>query len=102
MKDAASKFLDALTKFLAFLTIVAFAAVSVNANWPFITDPKIIEYLSLGMFYAPLALVALVGVEVAVKRTFLVQLIIYILIAGVIIIQFFPDTFNAIRTMVNI
>ncbi|MDD4350967.1 MAG: hypothetical protein PHP83_02165 [Clostridia bacterium] len=102
MKDTVSKFLDGLTKLLAFVTIVAYAAFSVNANWTFITNITVLEYITYIMTYAPLALVALVGVEFAVKRTFIVQLIIYILIAGVVVIQFFPDTFNAIRAMAGI
>jgi len=95
-KKGLSGFFDVLGEILAFLTIVVYGLFVINANWPFIDNPDILNILAMIRFYAPLALVCIVGLEFAVKRSLIVQIVVYALIAAVIIFQFFPGTWDSI------
>lgn len=94
--ESLSKFFDVLGKILAILTIILYAVFVINANWQFITNVDILNILALARYYAPLILVCIVGIEFAVKRDIVLQIIIYVVIAAIIIFQFFPGTWEAI------
>lgn len=100
-KKGLSGFFDILGEILAFLTIIVYAVFVANANWEFISNPDILNILALVRFYAPLVLVCIVGLEFAVKRSLVVQIVVYALIAAVIIFQFFPATWDSILVAVK-
>lgn len=95
-KEGVSKFFTLLAEILAIFTILLYVVFVINANWTFITDDNILNILSLARYYAPLLLVSIIGIEFAVKRSILTQIIIYALIAIVVIFQFFPGTWESI------
>lgn len=96
---AASLF-DGLSKFCAIILLIAYILTAINANWTFITDETVLKVISYVMYYGPLTVVGLVGLEFAQGKSFLTQLILYIIIAAAIIINFLPGTWNSIIHMV--
>ncbi len=92
--ESLSKVFDVITKILAFLVIVAYVIFAINANWTFVDNEIALKVINAFMYYGPLVICGLVLVEFAIKRNILIQIVIYLLIALVIIFQFFPDTFN--------
>ncbi len=86
--------LGILAETIAFLTIALFAVLLVNANWPFITDSGLLNVLNVLKFYAPLALLLVVGLQVTSKQPFIVRIVYYVVMAAIIIFQFFPGTWE--------
>ncbi|MDD4276177.1 MAG: hypothetical protein WCX32_02905 [Clostridia bacterium] len=96
LSEATKKIFDSLGQLVAFVLIVLFAVTTANANWTFITDTNILGYISLGLYYGPMTLVSIVGLEFASTKGFLVKLVTYVALAAIIIAQFFPSTFSSI------
>lgn len=88
------KLFDFLGELLAFLTIALYAVLIVDASFHFIPEGTVMDILLICRTYASLALIIVVGLEAVVKRSFLVRLVFYILVAIVIIFQFFPGTWE--------
>lgn len=97
--EGLEKFLDILGEILAFLTIALYAVLIVNANWTFIPQGTFYNILLVAKTYASLAVVAVVGLECVVKRNFIIKLIFFVLLAVVIIFQFFPGTWANITNL---
>lgn len=87
------KFLDTLGEILAYFTAILYAVLIINANFNFI-PADVLYYLRIAQIYAPIALLTVVGLEFSVKRNLVVRIIFYIVIAIIIIFQFFPDTWT--------
>lgn len=86
------KVLDLLGEILGFLTVVLYAVLIINGTWQFIPQGTLYNILVVAKSYAALAVVAIVGLEAAVKRGFLFKLVFLILLAIIVIFQFFPGT----------
>ncbi len=93
---------DVLGEILAFLTIIIYAVWLLDANLHFVTNDTFALVLEFGRTWAPLILVCVVGLEFAVKRNIVIQIVIYAIIALVIILMFFPGTWEAIRGAVGL
>ena len=99
-QTGAANLFDGLSKFCALILLIAYIITAINANWTFITDETVLKVISYIMYYGPLTVVALVGLEFAQGKSFLTQLIIYIVIAAAVIINFLPGTWNSIISMI--
>ncbi len=86
--------LGILAETIAFLTIILYVVMLINANWQFIYSDGILNVLNVLMFYAPFALVLVVGLQVTSRQPFFVRVIFYIAIALIIVFQFFPGTWD--------
>ena len=86
------KALDLLGEILGFLTVALYAVLIINGTWQFIPEGNLYNILIVAKTYASLVVVAIVGLEAAVKRGFIFKLIFLILLAIIIIFQFFPGT----------
>lgn len=84
--------LGLLAEVLAFFTIILFAVLIANANWPFIAEGTFLNILNVAKFYAPLALVLVVGLEMTANRPLLIRILFYAIMAAIIVFQFFPGT----------
>ncbi len=84
--------LGLLAEVIAFFTIILFAVLIANANWPFIAAGTFLNILNVCRFYAPLLLVLVVGLEMTSSRPFLIRIIFYAIMAAIIIFMFFPGT----------
>ena len=94
------KVLDFVGEVLAFLTVVLYAVLIVNATWSFIPQGTFYNILLIAKNYASLAVVIVVGLEAVVKRGFFMKLLFIILVAVVIIFQFFPGTWENLIQLV--
>ena len=90
------KHFDALSKLCAFVLVIAYVLFAINSNWEFINNETIANIITYVIYYGPLVIVSLVAVEFAVKRNIVVQILIYLLLAVMIIFQFFPGTWGNI------
>ncbi len=97
--EGLEKILDVLGEILAFLTIALYAVLIVNANWTFIPQGTFYNVLLVAKNYASLAVVAVVGLECVIKRNFIIKLLFFVLLAVVIIFQFFPGTWANITNI---
>lgn len=93
------KILDTVGEILAFITVALYAVLIVNATWTFIPQGTFFDILLIAKNYASLAVVVVVGLEAVVKRGFILKLIFIILLAIVIIFQFFPGTWANFTTL---
>lgn len=84
--------LGLLGEVIAFFTVILFAVLIANANWPFINPGVFLDILNVCKFYAPFALVVVVGLEFISSRNWIVRIIFYAIIAAIIVFQFFPGT----------
>lgn len=97
--EGLEKILDTLGEILAFITVALYAVLIVNATWTFIPQGTFFDILLIAKNYASLAVVVVVGLEAVVKRGFILKLIFIILLAIVIIFQFFPGTWANFTTL---
>lgn len=84
--------LGLLAETIAFFTIILFLVLLINANWPFINSVGIMNVLNVLKFYAPFALLLVVGLQVTSRQPFFVRIIFYSAIALIVVFQFFPGT----------
>ena len=92
------KVFDILGEILAVFTVVLYVVLIINANWSFIPS-DVLKVLSVIKNYAALVVVAIVGCEAIVKRNFVFKVIFLILLAIIVIFQFFPGTWENIAKM---
>ncbi|MBQ9792140.1 MAG: hypothetical protein IJW32_00130 [Clostridia bacterium] len=97
--EGLEKILDTVGEILAFITVALYAVLIVNATWTFIPQGTFFNILLIAKNYASLAVVVVVGLEAVVKRGFILKLIFIILLAIVIIFQFFPGTWANFTTL---
>lgn len=93
------KVLDIAGEVLAVLTIVLYAVLIINANWTFIPAGLFFDILLILKNYAALIVVLIVSFEAMVKRGFVVKLAFTILLAIIILFQFFPGTWENITQL---
>lgn len=86
--------LGLLAETIAFFTIVLYLVLLIDANWAFITSASIMNILNILKFYAPLALLLVVGLQVTSRQPFFIRIIFYCAITLIIVFQFFPGTWN--------
>ena len=93
------KALDILGEILAFVTVVLYALLIINATWSFIPEGTFLNVLLVMKTYAALAVVVIVGLEATVKRSFLVRVIFLIFVAIIVLFQFFPGTWANVASI---
>lgn len=86
--------LGLLAETIAFFTIALFIVLIINANFTIITSAGLLNVLNILKFYAPLALLLVVGLQVTSRQPFLVRVVFYIAIAVIVVFQFFPGTWE--------
>ena len=86
--------LGILAETVGFFTIVLFLVMLINSNWPFIPAGSLLDILNIAMYYAPLVLTLIVCLQVTSRQPLVVRLVFYIIIAAIIVFQFFPGTWN--------
>ncbi len=93
------KVFDILGEILAVLTIALYAVLIINANWSFIPEGRILDILLVIKNYAALVVVLIVGFEAMVKRSFVFKVLFLLVLALIIIFQFFPGTWENITKL---
>ena len=93
------KVFDILGEILAVLTIALYAVLIINANWSFIPEGRILDILLVIKNYAALVVVLIVGFEAMIKRSFVFKVLFLLVLALIIIFQFFPGTWENITKL---
>lgn len=89
------KVFDILGEILALLTIALYVVLFINANWSFIPE-NVLNILNIIKDYAALVVVVIVGFEAVVKRGFVFKVLFLLVLAIIILAQFFPGTWENI------
>ena len=89
------KVFDILGEILALLTLALYVVLFINANWSFI-PVDVLKILNINKDYAALVVVVIVGCEAIVKRGFVFKVLFMLILAIIIIAQFFPGTWDNI------
>ena len=97
--SALEKVFDILGEIFAVLTVVLYATLIINANWTFIPKGTFFNILLVIKNYAALVVVLVVSFEAMVKRSFILKVIFLILLAIIILFQFFPGTWQNITEL---
>ena len=93
---------DGIGMFAAVITVISYLVLVINAQWPFLTEATTIyNILTVIRHYAPLVVVAIVGLEFVSERGLLDRIIYYAAVALIIISMFFPSTWNELVGLIN-
>ena len=96
-KDSGNGFkdlLDIIGGVVAFFTVILYALLIANANWPFIPEGTFLNILNICKFYASLLVVLIAGLEFVSSKKWFIRIIFYIIVVAVIIFMFFPGTWS--------
>lgn len=94
-QENSKKFLDWLGMGSAIVTVIAYLLLVINAQWPFLNDIVwLYNILQVIHNYAPLIVVAIVGLEFVSKKSSLIRILYYAAVALIIISMFFPSTWD--------
>lgn len=101
-KEVRKQILDVVGMLAAVITVIAYLVLVINAQWEFLGSvPFVYNVLVVIKTYAPLIVVALVGLEFVSNKSIVIRVIYYIVIALVVISMFFPGTWNQLVGLVG-
>lgn len=101
-KNSRKQFLDGVGMFAAIITVISYLLLVINAQWSFLGDAKTVyNVLIVIRHYAPLIVVAIVGLEFVSERSLLIRVIYYVAVALIVISMFFPATWNELVGIVS-
>lgn len=94
-KSVRKQVFDFISCFAAVITIIAYVLLCIDAQWNFIENSSLVySILKVIQTYAPLVVVALVGIEFVADKNIVVRIICYVAIALVVVFMFFPSTWS--------
>ena len=96
MGDTLKKFFSILGGLMAFLTIVAFAFILINAQFGLVHNEVVLQVLAYVQTYALIATVGITALEFASDKGIAVFVVTALLIAVVVIFTFLPGTKDVI------
>lgn len=96
MGDTLKKFFSILGGLMAFLTIVAFAFILINAQFNLVHNEVVLQVLAYVQTYALIATVGITALEFASDKGIAVFVVTALLIAVVVIFTFLPGTKDVI------
>ena len=101
-KESRKKVLDILGMFCAVITIVAYLLLVIDAQWSFLGNVSwLYNILLVIKTYAPLVVVAIVGLEFVSTKGLLIRIIYYAMIALIVISMFFPATWQQLVGLIQ-
>lgn len=96
-REVRKQILDVVGCIAAFVTIVTYLVLCINATWSFIPEGSfIMNVLNVIKTWAPLLVVAVVGMEYVAEKNIVIRVVLYIMIALVVLFMFFPGTWNQV------
>ncbi len=94
-KAVRKQILDVIGCIAAVVTVLVYLVLCINSTWSFIPEGTfIMNVLQVIRTYAPLIVVAIVGIEFFADKNIAFRILFYIAIAIVVIFMFFPGTWN--------
>lgn len=97
-REVRKQIFDVIGCLAAVVTILAYLVLCINATWPFIPENAtfIMNVLKAIKTWAPLVVVAIVGIEYVADKHIIFRILLYVMIALVVIFMFFPNTWSQI------
>ncbi|MBQ8425528.1 MAG: hypothetical protein IJX17_05865 [Clostridia bacterium] len=93
---------DVIGCIAAFVTIVAYLVLCINATWSFIPEGSfVMNVLQVIKTWAPLVVVAIVGAEYVADKNVVFRVMVYLMIALVVVFMFFPGTWNQVVGIIS-
>ena len=100
--DSRKTFFDTLGMTCAIITVIAYLVLVINAQWPFLTGVEWLHNILLVVkTYAPLVVVAIVGLEFVSNKGALARVIYYAAVALIVISMFFPGTWQQLVGLIS-
>lgn len=86
---------DVIGGIAAVVTVLVYILLCINSQWPFIQpNTTIFKVLTVIQVYAPMVVVAIVGIEFFSTKNIVFRILFYLAIAFVVIFMFFPATWS--------
>ena len=94
-KQVRKQIFDVISGIAAVVTVLVYLLLCINAVWEFIPAGSFIYNLLIGIkVWAPLIVVALVGIEFFADKHIAIRIIFYAVLAVVIIFNFVPSVWE--------
>lgn len=101
-KEVRKQILDVIGGIAAVVTVLAFVALRIDAQWNFIESSTVLFKVLLNIErWAPLVVVAITGWEFVSTRGLLFRVIFYVAVALVVVCMFFPSTWDSFVGLVG-
>ena len=96
-REVRKQIFDVISGIAAFFTVLAYLALCIDANWKFIPDGSfVMNVLIVIKTWAPLVVVALVGIEYLSMKHVVFRLGFYAILAVIVVFMFFPNTWTQV------
>ena len=93
MRKSLEKVFDIIGEILAVLALILYVFLAINAQFMFLPD-GVLNVLVVIQQYSFIIVTIVVGFEAMIKRNLLFRIIFYVIVAAVVILQFFPGTWD--------
>lgn len=94
-RDVRRQIFDVVGCLAAVVTVLVYLILCINAKWEFIPEASfILNVLKTIKTFAPLVVVALVGIEFMADKHWVFRVIFYIMLALIVLMMFFPGVFD--------
>lgn len=101
-KEVRKQVFDVIGCIAAVVTVLVYLVLCINSTWAFIPEGSfIMNTLQVIKTYAPLVVVALVGIEFFSTKHIVFRVIFYVAIVLVVIFMFFPGTWSQFVGLIN-
>lgn len=94
-REVRKQIFDVIGCIAAVVTVLVYLVLCINSTWTFIPEGSfVLNVLEVIRTYAPLIVVAIVGLEFFANKHIAFRIIFYVAIAILVIFMFFPGTWN--------
>ncbi len=101
-REVRKQIFDVIGCIAAVVTILVYLVLCIDATWPFIPESSFVYNVLQGIrTYAPMIVVAIVGIEFFATKHVVFRIIFYIALALIVVFMFFPSTWNQFVGLVN-
>lgn len=95
------KFLDVAGAIVAIITMLAYVVFIIDANWAFLPGGIVYTIVAAIRTYGLIALLVVTALEATAKANIIIRIVIYVLLATIVIFQFFPGTWDTVVGTIN-
>lgn len=96
-REVRKQIFDVIGCLAAIVTVLTYLVLCINATWSFIPEGSFIMNVLMAIrTWAPLVVVAIVGIEYVADKNIVFRILLYIMIALIVIFMFFPNTWSQV------
>lgn len=101
-RDVRKQIFDVIGCIAAVVTVITYLVLCINATWKFIPDASFVyNVLTFIKAWAPLIVVAIVGIEYVADKNIVWRILLYIMIALVVVFMCFPNAWSQVVGIIN-